>query len=906
MRQFFARIAALLDRRRLDREMDEEVAAHLEFAAADLRSRGMGADDARLAARRHFGSVARTKDAERDSRGFPLFEDLMRDVRYATRDLRRNPLSAAVIVITLALGIGATATIFTAVDTVLLKSLPIANPDRVVGVHTVSDARATTSPGGGSQFGSTSYPNYVDLRDSGILQALAAYAPIAMTVDVNDAVERIDGQIVTGNYFDVLGVRPIIGRGFASDDDRIDSPVRVAILAYRTWQQRYGGRQDILGRSIALNGKPHDVIGVAPRGFFGAMLGDAPEVWVPMALQPEARPPSAGALRQRMSISTTGRVVGLRMLDFRDISWLELVGRLKDGASLAQTAAALDVVGRQLAAAYPEANRDRSATAVRLGDAPGVRTRARPVLTLLSAAVAIVLLIACANVASLLLARAVSRRREVAVRVAIGAGRARLIRQWLTESIILGVLGAAGGLLVVLWGTPLLYGLGVLEDVELGVNARVLAFTLVVGVVTGVVFGLAPILQLIQPNILPALRDEGGSVSTGMRSTRLRSAFIVVQIALSLILLVGAGLFIRTFREALAVDLGYRVDRMLLAEVSPGDKYSPQATVAFYRDLLDRLNALPGVTGAGAARVTVLSGASRTVPVSVDGQPLRPDQGNVMPVRVNVVSDRYLEAMGIRVTRGRSLQASDVLTAPRVALVSQSLARRLWPDVDPIGHMLVTESRPFQVVGVVPDTVYRSATETDPRLFYYVPLAQNYEAGVTLHVRTTGDPMAILPAVRKALRDLDPSLALVRPRRLLDEFDRSTTPQRTMAMLTGALSAIALLLAAVGLYGVMAYMARQRTTEVGLRLALGATPGSILTLIVTRGLRLAVLGAVLGLGGAAASARFIRAQLFGVNAGDPLTWFAVAGLLLLVALVACAIPAMRAMRVEPSTALRTL
>ena len=905
MRRFFARLSAVVLRRQLDRDMEDEVASHLSFAAAEFESRGLNREEAAAAARRHFGSLMAMKDAERDSRGLPFFEDLIRDGRYAVRGLRRNPVTAAVIVVILALGIGATATIFSAVDAVLLKSLPIADPDRVVSVHTLFDARATANPTAGSQVGTSSYPNYIDFRDSGVLQGLAAYAPVALTLDVEGNSERIDGQIATGNYFDVLGVHPVIGRGLLPSDDRRESPVRVAVLSYRSWLQRYGGRRDIVGQSMTLNGRPYAVIGVAPSGFFGSMLGDAPEVWVPMALQPEVRPPSAGALRQRMSISTSGAVHVGALLDFRDVTWLELVGRLKDGSSVSQTAAAFDVVGRRLAAAYPDANRDRTATAMRLGDAPGIRTRARPVLRLLSVAVALVLVIACANVASLLLARAVSRRREVAVRVAIGAGRGRLIRQWLTESMMLGILGSTGALLVVTWATPMLYGLGVLEDIDLSINWRVFAFALTAGVITGIVFGLASTIQILHANTLPALREEGNGV--GVRSTRLRNAFIVGQVALSLILLVGAGLFIRTFRQALSVDLGYRLDRMLLAEVSPGDKYSPSETLALYRELLDRVNALPGVTAAGAARVTVLSGAARTVPVSTDGQPLQKDYSNAIPIRANVVSDRYLDAMGIAIQRGRGIEPTDVRTAPRIAVVSQSLAKRLWPNADPIGQMLITESQfPFQVVGVVPDTVYRSATDPDPRPFYYVPLQQNYEAGVTLHVRTTGDPLSILPAVRQALRELDPSLALMRPRRLTDEFDRSTTPQRTMAMLTGMLSAIALLLAAVGLYGVMAFATRQRSAEVALRLALGATPGSILNLVVMRGVRLVLIGAGLGAVGAFASVRFVRGQLFGVEPGDPVTWAAVAGVLLLVGLAACAIPGARAMRVQPSAALRTL
>ena len=389
--------------------------------------------------------------------------------------------------------------------------------------------------------------------------------------------------------------------------------------------------------------------------------------------------------------------------------------------------------------------------------------------------------------------------------MAIGAGRAQLVQQWLTEAVILGVLGAAGGLIVARWGTPILYGFGIPEGVDLSLSGRVFAFTLVTGVGTGLIFGLAPVFQLMRRDTLTALRGEGGAVATGARATRLRSTFVVLQVALSLVLLVGAGLFLRTVQRAYAVDLGYRVDRMLVAEISPGISYTPEAGQALYAELLGRLEALPGVAGAGAARVTVLSGGARTLPVSVDGQPPRQDRSNVIPARANVVSQGYLDAMGIPVVRGRTFLASDGPTSPGVVIVSRSLANRLWPNADPVGQTLISMSR-FEVVGVVPDTVYFSATERDPRPVFYLPLAQNYESGVTLHVRTAGDPLAMLPAVRQSVRDLDPRLALTRPRRLLDEFDRSMTTQRTMAVFVGLLGGIALLLVSVGLYGVIAYI----------------------------------------------------------------------------------------------------
>jgi predicted permease len=591
------------------------------------------------------------------------------------------------------------------------------------------------------------------------------------------------------------------------------------------------------------------------------------------------------------------------MLHARDVRWLSTVGRLKEGVSPADAAAALDVVGRRLQAAYPDSNRDISATVMRLGDGPGLRSNTRPLLRLLAVAVTLVLLIACANVAGLLLARAVTRRREVAVRIAIGAGRGQLVSQWLTESIVLGLIGSSAALVVAYWGIPILYGFGIPEGMDLSLNRRVLAFTFGTGAAAGLIFGLAPVVQLSRSEALTALRDEGGTVASGVRATRARSVFVIVQVALSLVLLVGAGLFLRTLQQAYAVNLGYSLDRMLIATIEPGDRYQPAAGQAFYADVLNRLNALPGVAAAGAARVTVLSGASRTAPVSIDGRPVQRDRSNVIPVRANVVSERYLEAMGIPILRGRNFQTTDVPTSPRVVIVSRSLANRLWPNADPIGRTLES-STTLVVVGVVPDTVYRRTTDRQVLPVYYLPLSQNYEAAVSLHVRSVGDPMALLPVVRRAISDVDPRIALVRPRRLQDEFSQSLIEERTMVKFVGSLSAIALLLAAVGLYGVMAYATRQRTTEIGLRLALGAKPASILNMIVLRGLRLVAVGGVFGLAGAVVAVRFVRGQLFGVEPTDSLTWIAVSTTLVVVGLLACAVPARRAMRIDPVRALR--
>jgi putative ABC transport system permease protein len=905
------------------READivEELAQHLEDVYCECVDAGLGHEAARaramdtlpaaigemVAALRSTSRTPGERIADRwraaldepgpGGRESDLMTDLRRDCRYALRTLFREPGLTAVIVLTLALGIGATAATFSAIDAVLLRRAPVADADRVVNAYTVWSARATANRSG-DQLDAWSYPDYADVRDSavhgGVLSGLATWANITLSLDAHGLTEAIPAALVSGNYFEVLGVRPVQGRGFDANEDRVGSPARVVVLSHRLWQQRFGGDAAIVGRSTTLSGQTYVVVGIAPRGFTGLDLGEAADAWVPMALQDEVRPPSP-ALRRRLA--------GMTLLQARDVRWLNAAGRLRRDRSLADTAAALDVIGRRLSAAYPDSNQDLTVTVRTLGDGPGLRRDARPMLAVLGVAVTLVLVIACANVASLLLARAVTRRREVAVRVAMGAGRGQLVRQWLTEAVILGLLGGAAGLVVAMVSTPLLHRFAIPEAIDLSLNLRVLAFTLATGVATGLLFGLAPVLQLIGRDTLTALRDEGGGVATGIRATRVRSAFVVLQVALSLVLLVGAGLFLRTVQEAYAVELGYRIDHMLIADVDLGSRYTPEQSQTFHGELLERVNALPGVVAAGAARVTVLSGVTRTMPVSVDGQPIRRDGGNVIPARANVVSDRYLEAMGIALVRGRGFQASDGRTSAPVAIVSRSLANRLWPNVDPIGQRLVSLT-PATVVGVVADTVYRSTVERDPRPVFYLSLAQSDEAAVSLHVRTAGDPLATLPAIRQAVRDLDPRVAVTRPRRLADELDRSVTEQRAMATFVGVLSGIALLLAAVGLYGVMAHAARQRTAEIGLRLALGATPASIVSLVVARGARLVSLGAALGVVAAFLGVRFVRNRLFGVEPTDPLTWIAVSAALISIALVACVIPARRAMRVNPTVALR--
>ena len=823
-----------------------------------------------------------------------MWSELSRDVRYALRALRRAPAFAATVIATLSLGIGANSVIFSAVDAVLLRDAPVADPGSLVDVYTSS---------GPNPYSSSSYPDYFDLRDSGTFASLAAYTPVSITMDANGRPAPLAGQLASGNYFDVLGVQARFGRGFTPDDDRVGAPVRVAVISYALWQRVFHADPSMIGRTIRLNGNPYTLIGVAPPGFVGPLLGVATDVWLPTALQPEVDPPSAAVRRARGHSA---------IFDLRRSRGLSMVGRLPGGASLDQVASRAEVISSRLQTAYPETNRDRRFTLTPLGEGRGLRVTTRPILWQLAGAVSMVLLVACVNVASLLLARAVSREREVAVRIAIGAGRGRLVRQWLTESVLLGLLGSIGALLVTRLSTPLLHAFVIPETVDLSVNARVLGFTLVVGLGSGLFFGLAPVFPALRRNTATALRAEGGPVATGVRAARMRGAFVILQVAVSLVLLVGAGLFLRTLEHAYSVDLGYQIDETLVASLNletrgyfEGGPRGPEAGLALYERILSRVEALPGVVAASAARMTVLSGGARSTAVSTDGRPIQKDNSNALGVRANVVSHRYFETMNIPILHGRSFNTSDGPDTPRVTIVTRSLADRLWPHEDPIGKTLRDESTQSQVIiGVVPDTVYTSTLERERPPTYYLLLAQNYESVVTLHVRAASNPVSLVPAIQEAVRQVDSQLAVERPQRLVDVLDRTLSRQRMMATLVGLFGALALILAVLGLYGVMAHVATQRIAEIGLRLALGAPPASMVILLMGQGLRLLGIGMAIGLTGAFLGTRYIEAGLSGVTATDPLTFGCGAVVLAIAGLTASVIPALRVMRIDPIRALR--
>jgi predicted permease len=818
---------------------------------------------------------------------------MKQDLRYAVRTLLRAPTFAATVIATLALGIGANSVIFSAVDAVLLRDAPVSDPETLVDVYTSS---------GSTLYSRSSYPDYFDLRDSGTFASLSGYTEVPLTLDASGQPEPVAGELVSGNYFEVLGVAMAVGRAFAPDEDRIGSPVRVAVISHALWQRLFNADRSLIGQTIRLNSSPYTLIGIAPPGFVGPVLGVATDVWLPTALQPEVDPPAAAVRRARGHSAT---------FDLRRSRGLRMLGRLPRGASIEQVASRAEVIAGRLQTAYPDTNRNRRFILTPLGEGRGLRVATRPILRQLAGAVLMVLMVACANVASLLLSRTVSREREVAVRVAIGASRVRLVRQWLTESVLLGACGSIAALVVVWLTTPLLHTFVVPEAVDLSMNARVFGLTLIVGLGSGLLFGLAPALQVRRRDTVTSLRAEGGTVATGARAARMRGAFVMLQVAVSLVLLVGAGLFLRTLNNAYSVDLGYQIDRVLVASLNlqargyfEGGPSGPEAGLAVYEQILSRVEALPGVVAASGARMTVLSGGARSTAVSTDGRRLEKDNSNALGVRANVVSHRYFETMQIPVLRGRVFDGSDGPGTARVTVVTKSLADRAWPNEEPIGKTFWDERQQFQVVGVVPDTVYTSTVERERPPTYYLLLAQNFESGVALHVRAADSPMGLVAGIREAVRQVDSQLALERPQLLRDVLDRTLSTQRMLAALVGLFGAVALLLAALGLYGVMAQVANQRTPEIGIRLAMGAQPASVVSLLLGQGLRLLGLGAAIGLTGALVGTRYIESQLFGVTATDPVTFVSGCVVIAIAGLTASVIPALRAMRVDPVIALR--
>jgi predicted permease len=811
-------------------------------------------------------------------------ETLLQDLRYGTRMLIKRPSFTFVAVIALALGIGANTAIFSVINAVLLRPLPFAEPERLVNLWETRPPRGITQ-------NPASYPNFADWRDQiDVFEYVAAHNDGGFTLTGDDNPALLQGAVVSADLFPLLGVQAAMGRVFSHEDDKNGAPLTV-ILSHKLWKQRYNSDPNIVGSSMTLDSKSYTVIGVMPEGFQFPVQNDPVELWTTYA----------------NSLTPTD---GGTIADQRGAHFLQVIARLKPGVTIEQARAAMATIGARLSEKYPDSNTDWGATANPahedlVGDV-------RPALLILMGAVGCVLLIACTNVASLLLARATTRHKEMAIRAALGASRMRVIRQLLTESILLAIAGGALGLLIALWGTDALVaasGDQLPRAAQIGLDMRVLGFTLLVSILTGVLFGLVPAIHSSKTDLNEALKEGGRGTSEGVRRNRLRSVLVTVEVAFAVVLLIGAGLLIQSLWRLQSVNTGIHTHNVITFDLGvPEVKYSPAKQSEFYRQLQARLAALPGVEAASGVMPLPLGNSSMSISFEIEGQPLPPGQHPSSAYRT--VSLDYFRAMGIRLIKGRDFNEHDGYNAPAVIIINEAYAARFFPDEDPIGKRIrpgmsvEPGKKPWrEIVGVVDNVRFRGLSK-DFAPEYYVPESQMPMDSMTLVVKTASDPHGIVSAVREEVRNMDKDLPLYNIQTMDEYLSAAVAQPRLTTLLLVIFAGLALALTAIGLYGVMSYSVAQRTHEIGIRMALGARPTDVLRLVVKQGMTLAGLGVGIGLVGAFFATRVMASLLFGISAKDPLTFATIALIIAAVALAACFVPARRATKVDPMVALR--
>jgi putative ABC transport system permease protein len=817
-------------------------------------------------------------------------DSFLQDLRYAARQLRRTPAFSVVAVLTLALGIGVNSALFSLLSAVFLQPLPgVVDAGRLVWVA------GLTEPGGHAT--NLSYPGYVDFRDRAkSFTALAAFGDTPFSIGGGTTPERVRGQVVSGNFFTVLGTTLAAGRGFRPEEDQTPLTHPVAVISHRYWQRRFGGDPAAVGRQVIINGQPFTIVGVAPRGFNGVDIGEMRDVWVPAAMQAVAMPTMP------------------KLLTAANSWWLKAAGRLAPGATVEQARAEIRTIARQQRLADPKAYEGVTAMVapMRNGMPPGDGDEAVPIAAFAAAVTALVLLIVCANVANLLLARAVARRREIGVRLALGAGRARLVRQLLTESVVLSVVGAGLGVLIAAWAVDLILAqMPVPLDVR--VNLTVLGGSLALAGATGIIFGLTPALDATRPSVVPALRDD--AVGRSAHRSRLQGGFVVAQVALSLVLLVAAGLFLRSIGKARRVNPGFDATQRIAA-VSFDlalQGYDRTRADAFYARALEQARGLPGVERATLANLVPLAGRMVGYEVLTEEESRQAIAGRGRRdghVAYNsVVWPGFFRTIDLPIVRGREFADADAAGATPVAVVNEVLAERLWPGENPLGKRIrLSQNEPsIEVIGVAQTAKYDEVSE-DPRPYFYLPGPQRRGevagGSISLIVRSRDDATPLLRRLDAMLHAMDADLPLFELR-TLDQFVRERLDAKRIGSLVLAIvGAFALLLATVGVYGVMAYSVSQRTREIGVRMALGARNGDVYRLFIGEGARLGLIGVGIGVVLAAALTRVISSMLYGVSATDALTFGGVAVLLGGASLLASWLPARRAARVDPMVALR--
>jgi putative ABC transport system permease protein len=825
---------------------------------------------------------------------------LWQETKYAARSLRKSPSFALIVVLTLGIGIGANAAIFSLMDQVLLRMLPVRDPGQLVFLD-----------GPGAFQGRTlnnmtfSYPMYTDFRDRNeVFSGLLARFPSPMTVAWQGRSERASGDLVSGNYFDVLGVQPALGRVFNAADDRTPGAHPVVVLSHGYWQRRFAADPSILNQTLVVNGHPLTIVGVAAPGFNGIQVGSASDVMVPLMMKAQMTPT-------------------WNDLDNRRSRWLTLMGRLKPGVSAEQAEVQLNVVYRQVNEMEVQNIPNASATfrqrfvAKHLEVLPAgrglsdMRTQFSTPLIVLMCMVAVVLLVACANVANLMLARSTTRQREIALRMALGAGRGRIVRQRLVESLMLAVTGALVGLAFAAWtGRVLLAALPgdpTTQTLSATPDARVVVFTLLLSMITALVFGIAPAWSATRPAVTSALKEESGSVAGGGRQARARRALVAAQVALSMMLLAGAGLFARSLFNLRAVDTGFPIDNLLTFSLDPSlSGYNRERSLALFEQVQQSLAGVNSVRSVSMSEVGAFTGNAWGMTVRVDGYQQKEDE-NLNP-NVDGVGPGYFATMGVPLIAGREFTDRDIVGAPKVAIINETMARYFFGDTNPIGRRFgFGRGNPtdIEIVGVVKDIRTMQMNEQPPR-YAYIPYRQDENVTqLTYVVRIAGDAAASATSVRQAVQRLDPNLPIFDMKAMAAQVSESLYVQRMVAALSVAFGALATLLAAIGLYGVMSYVVARRTREIGIRMALGAERASVLWLVLKEVAVLAIAGVAVGFIGALYLTKRIESQLFGLSPHDPLTLAAAVAVLVAVALAAGLLPARRATAIDPIIALRT-
>jgi len=870
-------------RARRDAELDDELRAHLAMAAADRVSRGESPEEAEANARRELGNLGLVKEVTREAWGGLWLERLAQDIRYGLRMLRRNPGSSLLAASCLMLGMGGNAAVYSWIEGVLLRPYP--------GVsHQESLVVLAGTERGTSGFVPLSWPDFQDFqRRCTLFDAFIAEKITGTTLSVGDRAERISGSLVSANYFDAIGVHPFLGRGFEPGEDVGRNAHPVVVISHSLWKRRFDSDPAVIGKTQLFNGLAYTIVGVAPEGFYGTFVGYPFQFWVPASMQD--------------AFDSTGYTH-----EDRGARWIEGFGRLKPGVGRAQAQDEIAAVAKRLEADFPATNRGRGIQLIPIWRSPfNGAGFLLPTLRIALAVALFVLLIACANVANLLLVRSFARRHEMTVRLSIGASRGRLVRQLLTEGLILTGIAGAGGVVVARWlknGLVLAYpSAGVPLRLEGTIDWRVLAASFSICLVSTLLVGLVPALQACKIDLSSALKSESGGVVAGSVTPRLRSALVLFQVALSFLLLVGAGLMLQSMYRIRRSSPGFSADSVLTTGIdllSAG--YDRDRARLFQDSLLARVRTLPGVESAAYARVRPFTFRTfSSTPVAVEGyRPLPEEQPTI---DFSEVSPGYLATMGIPLVSGRDFVAFDNEKAPLVAVIDETMADRYWKGRDSIGRRLQVNGKWTSVVGVARAAKYRTLLEP-PKPFFYVPLRENPSIAAHLFLRTSRSVPAVAPEIVREIRALDGNLALGELITMREQVERSTRAQRVAVSLLSVFSGLALVLAAIGLYGVMSHTVSQSTRELGLRMVLGARAGDVLRLVLSRGFRLTAAGLVLGLAAALALTRLLGYLLYGVSPRDPAAFGSALVVMVLAALAACLIPARRASRIDPVRALR--